>query len=71
MIVNLFSRLQNDLNDVILVSLWLTLTIANQSIVFILNLQHCIVLRDLVPLCSLKSVKKHPWRIVTFIKVAG
>ena len=31
----------------------------------------CDVLRDLVPFLQFKKREKHPWRIVTFSKVAG
>ena len=31
----------------------------------------CDTLRDLVPFVQLKKRKKHPWRSVTFSKVAG
>ena len=31
----------------------------------------CDVLRDLIPLMQFKNREKHPWRSVTFSKVAG
>ena len=31
----------------------------------------CDILRSLVPFLQLKKCKKHPWRSVTFSKVAG
>ena len=32
---------------------------------------HCDALRDLVPFVQFKKREKHPWRSVTFSKVAG
>ena len=33
--------------------------------------EHCNVLRDLVPFVQFKKREKHPWRTVTFSKVAS
>ena len=35
------------------------------------NLQICGALRDLVPCAQFKKCEKHPWRSITFSKVAG
>ena len=36
-----------------------------------MNISICGALRDLVPFVQFKKRKKHPWRSVTFSKVAG
>ena len=35
------------------------------------NFEICYALRDLVPFVQFKKREKHPWRSVTFSKVAG
>ena len=37
----------------------------------LINRMICDALRDLVPFIQIKKREKHPWRAVTFSKVAG